>query len=207
MRIHSLLITLEAKLPLLVEFFGPLHQVLLRTEAALRVILLPSGPAVVAGALRRSAQWSFLMSLRNSILLLCCLAFAYGEVRAGEAEEQVKLEGTWSFVSSSGGANQKKENHPAMRMAFKGDTVSFVAEDNKRTVQGTYTVSLSKSPKTMDITLVNNGKKLTTLAIYELDGDTLKLCHFLGGMASKERPTEFVADKQTVLGILNREKR
>ena len=92
-------------------------------------------------------------------------------------------------------------------MVFKGDTVSFVAEGNKRTVQGTYTVGLSKNPKTMDINLENDGKKLTTLAIYELDSDTLKLCHYLGGMASKERPKEFVADKQTVLGILKREKK
>ena len=59
----------------------------------------------------------------------------------------------------------------------------------------------------MDINLENDGKKLTTLAIYELDRDTLKLCHYLGGMASKERPKEFVADKQTVLGILRREKK
>ncbi len=59
----------------------------------------------------------------------------------------------------------------------------------------------------MDINLENDGKKLTTLAIYELDSDTLKLCHYLGEKASKERPKKFVADKQTVLGILKREKK
>jgi uncharacterized protein (TIGR03067 family) len=147
------------------------------------------------------------MCLRNSILLLWCLFLAYGEARSEDAKEQEKLEGTWSYVSSSGGANQKKEKPTAARMVFKGDTVSFVAEGDKRTVRGTYTVGLSKNPKTMDITLENDGKKLTTLAIYELDSDTLKLCHYLGGMASKERPKEFVADKQTVLGILRREKK
>jgi uncharacterized protein (TIGR03067 family) len=101
----------------------------------------------------------------------------------------------------------RRKDAPDVRMAFKGNTVSFVAEDNKRTVQGTYTVGLSKNAKTIDITLENNGKKLTTLAIYELDSDMLKLCHYLGGMASEERPKEFVADKQTVLGILKREKK
>jgi uncharacterized protein (TIGR03067 family) len=146
------------------------------------------------------------MCLRTSILLLWCLYLACGEAQSEDANEQEKLEGTWSFVSSSGGASQKK-GRADVRMAFKGNTVSFVAEDNKRTVQGTYTVGLGKNPKTMDITLENNGKKLTTLAIYELDSDMLKLCHYLGGMASEERPKEFVADKQTVLGILKREKK
>jgi uncharacterized protein (TIGR03067 family) len=147
------------------------------------------------------------MCFRSSILVLCCLCLAYREARAEDAEEQEKLEGTWSFVSTSGGASQKKEKPSAMRMVFKGDTVSFVAENNKRTVQGTYTLGLSNNPKTMDINLDNDGKKLTTLAIYELESDALKLCHYLGGMASKERPKEFVADKQTVLGILKREKK
>ena len=147
------------------------------------------------------------MCLRNPILLLWCLFLACGEARSEDAKEQEKLEGTWSFVSSSGEASQKEEKRAAVRTVFKGDTVSFVAEGNKRTVQGTYTVGLNKNPKTMDITLENDGKKLTTLAIYELDSDTLKLCHYLGGMASKERPKEFVADKQTVLGILKREKK
>ena len=49
------------------------------------------------------------MCLRNSILLLWCLFLAYGEARSGDAKEQEKLEGTWSFVSSSGEASQKKE--------------------------------------------------------------------------------------------------
>jgi uncharacterized protein (TIGR03067 family) len=147
------------------------------------------------------------MCLRNAILLLWCLFLAFGEVRSEDAKEQETLEGTWSFVKSTGGTNQKKEKLGAVRMVFKGDTVSFVGEGKKRTVQGTYTIGLSKNPKTMDINLENDGKKLTTLAIYELDSDTLKLCHYLGAMASKERPKEFVADKQTVLGILRREKK
>jgi uncharacterized protein (TIGR03067 family) len=147
------------------------------------------------------------MSLRNSMLLLWFLLLASGEVRPGDAKEQEKLEGTWSFVKSSGGPNQKKEKRAAVRMVFKGDTVFFVAEGDKRSALGTYTVDPGKDPKTMDITLDNDGAKVITRAIYELDGDTLKLCHYLGGRASKERPKGFVADKQTVVGILKREKK
>jgi uncharacterized protein (TIGR03067 family) len=148
------------------------------------------------------------MCPRTSMRLLLCLSLflASGEARSEEAKDQEKLEGTWSFVSPSAEGSQKNEKLAATRMVFKGDTVSFVGEDNQRTVQGTYTVGLSKNLKTMDIVLDKGGKKLTTLAIYELDSDTLRLCHHLGGMASKERPKEFVADKRTVLGVLKREK-
>jgi uncharacterized protein (TIGR03067 family) len=146
------------------------------------------------------------MRPRNSILLLWCLLLPFGEARSEDGKDQEKLEGTWSFVSTSAGANQKPDKRPATRMVFKGDTVAFVTEGSNRTTKGTYTVGVSKNQKTMDIVLDNDGKKLTTLALYELDGDNLKLCHHLGGMASKERPKEFAADKQTVLGVLKREK-
>ncbi|HUQ69158.1 MAG TPA: TIGR03067 domain-containing protein [Planctomycetaceae bacterium] len=146
------------------------------------------------------------MCRRDSILLLWCILLPFGEARSEDTKEPEKLEGTWIFVSTSAGANQKTEKRPAMRMVFKGDTVAFVAEGSNRTTKGTYTVGVSENQKTMNIVLDNDGKKLTTLAIYELDSDTLKLCHHLGGMASKERPKEFMADKQTVLGVLKREK-
>jgi hypothetical protein len=43
-----------------------------------------------------------------------------------------------------------------------------------------------------------------TLAIYQLEGDTLKLCHYLGPKAARERPKSIAADKQTVVGIFKR---
>jgi uncharacterized protein (TIGR03067 family) len=139
-------------------------------------------------------------------LLLCCALLAGGENQAGDAKEQEMLEGTWRFVSAPMAEDQTKEKRAAVRVVFKSNTVSFVGEGIKRTTQGNYTVDSSKNPKTMDIILDNNGAKMTTKAIYELDGETLKLCHHLGPMASKERPKEFAADKRTVLGILKREK-
>jgi uncharacterized protein (TIGR03067 family) len=147
------------------------------------------------------------MLLRNAVLLLGCLVSAYGETRPGDAKELEKLQGTWSFVKASGGGDQKKERRAAVRIVFKGDAITFLADDSKRTVRGTYTVDPSKNPKIMDITLDKDGAKVVTLTIYELDGDTLKLCHYVGGMASKERPKELVADKRTVLGTLKREKK
>jgi uncharacterized protein (TIGR03067 family) len=143
------------------------------------------------------------MLLRNLLLLLGCLLWACGEAAADDAADQQKLEGSWSFVSSSGG-KQNKQQATDMRVVFKGDTISFVPKDDKRTLRGSYSVDSSKSPKTMEIILDYGGKKATTLAIYELDGETLKLCHYLGAKASQQRPKEFMADTQIVLGVLKR---
>jgi uncharacterized protein (TIGR03067 family) len=86
---------------------------------------------------------------------------------------------------------------------FEGDTITFTGG---KAVTGKYSIDRSKKPMTLDITLEKDGKKTTTLAIYEVKNDTLRICHFLGQRAATERPKEFVADKQTVLGILKRDK-
>jgi uncharacterized protein (TIGR03067 family) len=58
-------------------------------------------------------------------------------------------------------------------------------------------IDTSKKPKTMDIIGAegpNKGK--TFLAIYELNGDTLRVCYNLGG---KERPAEFKTTKDSLV--------
>jgi uncharacterized protein (TIGR03067 family) len=144
------------------------------------------------------------MSRRYLVLLVWCVSLTYAW--SGDADERKKLEGTWRFVGPSAKDGSKDDQRAAMRVVFRGDSIAFVAEGKKAKAQGAYQIDPSKNPKTMDITVDTNGKNSTTLAIYELSGDTLKLCHFLGASSSKERPQEFAADKKTVLGILKREK-
>jgi uncharacterized protein (TIGR03067 family) len=53
-----------------------------------------------------------------------------------------------------------------------------------------------------------DGKKVTFKSIYELDGDTLKICHFHPDeKAIDGRPKELVANEDTVLAVLKREKK
>src|SRR5437764_433176 len=55
--------------------------------------------------------------------------------------------------------------------------------------QGTVRVVPGENPKAMDITGTEGPNKgRTFLAIYELDGDNLRICYDLAG---KKRPTEF----------------
>ena len=90
-------------------------------------------------------------------------------------------------------------------------TLNFVNADLDAVVRAighhtgrTFVVDPSQKPKSMDFTLEKDKTKRTTGAIYELQGDTLKICYFEGG---KGRPKEFVSDEKTVLGVLKREKK
>ena len=145
------------------------------------------------------------MFQRNSLLMFLCWLLAAADVRAGEAAEQDKLKGSWRFINTS--RDEKKETRGGMQVIFKDDTISFLSDDGKLDVRGKCKIYPTRTPKMMDIVLDNNGVKTTTLAIYELDGDNLKLCHYLGTRAGTERPKEFLADKQTVVGILKRERK
>jgi uncharacterized protein (TIGR03067 family) len=81
-------------------------------------------------------------------------------------------------------------------------SMKLVVKDGKYTVtvgeavdEGTVKVNPSAKPKTMDILGTegpNKGK--TILAIYELSGDTMRVCYDLGG---KDRPTEFKSTPDT----------
>jgi uncharacterized protein (TIGR03067 family) len=72
--------------------------------------------------------------------------------------------------------------------------------------KGTYTIDSTTKPKSMTVTGTegpNNGK--TFPAIYELKGDTLRICYDLSGA---KRPTEFksIAGTQLYLVTYNRKK-
>ena len=93
------------------------------------------------------------------------------------------------------------------------DAITLLLTDGKYQVKhlgqdegGTFKIDATKTPKTMDITAVegqNKGK--TVLAIYELSGDTLKVCYDAKG---GPRPAMFesTADNKLVLVVYKKKK-
>ena len=135
--------------------------------------------------------------MRISFAALCCaLGFTasggFGnpaDDKADVEKEVRKFQGTWTFESCATGGKEL----PAGEL--KGLILTF--EDDKHTVKkgdeviqvGTQKLDPSKSPKTIDVTMVEGPHKGTVmLGIYEIDGDTLKVCFDPEG---KTRPTEF----------------
>jgi uncharacterized protein (TIGR03067 family) len=115
-----------------------------------------------------------------------------------EAKDQdhERFQGTWQAQSAElAGEKIPDEFVKAVRLVIKGDKVSasFMGEAK----DGSFKIDSSKKPKTLDLTVDNK----TIEAIYELEGDTLKVCASEGG-----RPKEFKSEagSQSILLVLKR---
>jgi uncharacterized protein (TIGR03067 family) len=126
----------------------------------------------------------------------CAICFAAsggsGTVADDKAElekEAKKFQGTWTFESSvTGGEELPADDLKMFVVTFDGDKHTVKKGDEVIQV-GTQVLDLSKSPKTIDVTMLEGPHKGTVmLGIYEIDGDTLKVCFDPEG---KTRPTEF----------------
>jgi len=122
----------------------------------------------------------------SKLLFLLSIGFlVLTPVKTESAEGDWKtIEGTWIPVAFEVGGVKLPEE------TFK-DT-KLVMTDGHYTYQndrGTYKLITSETPRGMDVTGIegpNQGK--TFPAIYQLTGDTLRICYDLAG---KTRPTEF----------------
>jgi uncharacterized protein (TIGR03067 family) len=121
-------------------------------------------------------------------------------------KELKKFEGTWVIESFE----QDGEKTPAD--AFKG--TKLVCKDDTFTMtmpgvtyKGTFKVDVAKKPKHIDIHFTEGPEKGKNIkGIYEIEGDTYKLC--IKMMGDKDRPTEFAtkAGSGIALEVLKREK-
>jgi uncharacterized protein (TIGR03067 family) len=118
---------------------------------------------------------------------------APGGVRADEKadveKELKKFEGSWTFASvETGGKELPAAMFEGITVTFKGD--KYTVHKGDEVIQTcTLKPDPSKSPKAFDSTVTEGPTKgMVILAIYEIDGDTLKVCFDPEG---KTRPTEF----------------
>ena len=144
--------------------------------------------------------------LSSSVVLgFACLVSAADPPEDARKEIE-KFRGTWKWIfMESEGTKLPEETFKNSRLIMDGD--KFIARDPKETLTGTFTVSASRKPKTIDVTFNEGPEKGKVFkGIYELEGDTYKVCIALPG---KERPTEFVSKPESghVLEVLRREKR
>ena len=140
------------------------------------------------------------------VMLLAGAALAVGadDKKDDAAKEELKkMEGTWLLVSGeSNGEVMPAEMVKTIKAVLKGDKLSIHFGD-KMVFEGTMTVDPTKKPKTMDT--VMTADKTKGVAIYELDGDSFKIC--VGNKG--ERPKEFTGKKDSgcSLYVYKREKK
>ena len=118
-------------------------------------------------------------------------------------QEVKKLEGTWVLV----GMELNGRQYPQVRLQRLNYRLIIKGNKATRQIRGrsyeqTFTVNPKKNPKAIDT--VQSGR--TTKGIYQLDGDTLKICESLRGTV---RPTTFTSGlrSRTRIWTWRREKR
>lgn len=131
------------------------------------------------------------------LLVLASVALAGGadDKKDNAAQEELKkFDGTWALVSLEiDGKPVPAHVVKDGKLVVKSDKATFFKGDQV-TAGTTFSVDPTKNPKTMDATWTcgpNKGKKV--LAIYELEGDNLKVCSTEG----EQRPKEFSAKESS----------
>ncbi len=125
--------------------------------------------------------------------------------RAAVDAELRRLEGAWRFVALE--TEGTPLALPAVRrqpgLVLRGDR--FVSRGGEFVERGEFHVDPTVTPKTIDITLQDGpGAGSTLLGIYELQGDTYRVCM---GLPGRPRPATFATGEGsgTVLEVLRRD--
>src|SRR5712692_1020082 len=112
----------------------------------------------------------------RSMVLAISIVFALAvSVRADDAKD---LNDTWKPVEGTGaGATLSKEFLDSVTLTIT-DGAKYKAKVGEMEESGTFKFDATKTPKTMEIKIGDGpNKDKTLLAIYELSGDTLKVCY------------------------------
>jgi uncharacterized protein (TIGR03067 family) len=146
--------------------------------------------------------------MKRFLVLVVSVALLAADAKDDAVKKEVeKFQGSWTGVSlEAGGQKAPDEFAKQNKITFTGD--KYVQTMGGQTVEaGTQKLDPTKKPKTMDISVTEGDMKGSTqLGIYEIEGDTLKIC--VAEHGSKDRPTEFAtkAGSRNMLIVLKKDK-
>lgn len=119
------------------------------------------------------------------------------------ADAPKELQGEWTVVKVLEG---DKEDPKAVGdvVTFKDNKIIIKPANRNETIEGTFKADAGKKPATIDFTMTGpNGQEQSALGLFELDGDSLKLCI---AKANKERPAKIVPGDDVLIVTLKRKK-
>jgi uncharacterized protein (TIGR03067 family) len=157
------------------------------------------------------------MNVAMGLLACLGLAFAQDEKKDKDAppapskelkELHAKLDGKWVLkrVESSMG----KQDLPEGVGSAVFDKEKYTFKMGSMTEKGTMTFRLGKKPREVDVKISEgNDKDKTQFGLYELEGDTFKLCVAMAGEPESSRPKAigYKEETQETLFIFNRAKK
>jgi uncharacterized protein (TIGR03067 family) len=142
--------------------------------------------------------------MRSCLFTLLMAGFLLGAAGAKDDAkgDHEKIQGTWQVVSAEdSGRKAPDEAVKNIKWVITKDKITYKFDD--KTTKWSYKLDATKKPKWIDLTEGDH----TTLGIYELEGDNLKICFPEGRKG--ERSTAFESKPNSVndiLIILKREK-
>ncbi|WP_020468572.1 TIGR03067 domain-containing protein [Zavarzinella formosa] len=115
-----------------------------------------------------------------------------------------KFQGVWKVTAyEKSGTNAPKDRLEKLAFTFKESEMSMsIGPKESNTIK----LDPSKKPGQLNIT---DTQKKVTYGIYEIDGDTLKMCFSMAIGDETKRPVKFATEKDsnTILMVLKREKK
>jgi uncharacterized protein (TIGR03067 family) len=126
------------------------------------------------------------------VILAVGLLFGADDKKADATKDQEKLQGDWTLQSGERDGEAFPEDLvKALKRNITGDKY-VVTRDGETLAKGTFTLDAGQKLKTIDIKLEGVDKPVQ--GIYEVEGDTFKLCYAAPGEA---RPKEFATKAGT----------
>ena len=143
--------------------------------------------------------------MKHILYLGLAVAASLTSFAADPPDDAKAVQGSWTPAKADLGGQPMAEA-VLKSISLKLDNGKYEVFVGDKPDKGTYTLDSTSKPKSMTITGTegpNRGK--TFPAIYELKGDTLRICYDLSGA---KRPTEFksIAGTQLYLVTYNRKK-
>jgi uncharacterized protein (TIGR03067 family) len=136
--------------------------------------------------------------------IFIAVSTSLGAVPSGPADDAAAIQGSWKPVSAELGGQAMPEA-VLKSISLKLENGRYAVLVGTAPDNGTYTIDASASPRAMSVTGTegpNQGK--TFPAIYELNGDTLRICYDLSGT---KRPAEFKTAAGTMLYLVTYNRR
>src|SRR5436309_364722 len=134
-----------------------------------------------------SFSGNLLMRLQALTIVVAGLVAAAPASREEAArQDRDKLQGVWALVlAEQDGEKAPEQTVKLIKLVFKGE--QYTLGGGEKSVQGTYRLDTAGKPRAIDLMPGDGPAKGKTLpGIYELAGDTLRLCYV---PPTRERPT------------------
>jgi uncharacterized protein (TIGR03067 family) len=144
-----------------------------------------------------------LLALLVALFLPALLVAAPVPKEKEKGKDETTILGTWQaekFDTGGGPGGPPQAEVDKIRFVFEKDNVlRLLGAGNGEEMRGTFVLDPTAKVKALDMTVTppgKGGKAETMLGLYELDGDTLKVC--LTNGPNQKRPEEVKADGKSI---------